>query len=50
MDTMDVYEDYIMAKQIQGLSTTTLHRYKYSIKRVLTELGKDNIAEITTSD
>jgi site-specific recombinase XerD len=50
MDTMDIYEDYLLAKQLQGLSPTTLERYEYSVKRLLTDLDKRDIADITAAD
>lgn len=50
MDTLDVYDDYVLAKQLQGLSPTTLERYEYSVKRLLTDLDKGGIADITAGD
>lgn len=50
MDTMEAYDDYLLAKELQGLSKTTMKRYEYSVKRFLTDIGTKDIAEITTLD
>lgn len=49
MDTLDVYDDYVLAKELQGLSPTTLARYEYSVRRLLTDLDKKDITDITAA-
>jgi len=50
MTAIDVYQDFLLAKELQGVSRSTLDRYHYSIERFLTELGTDDITAITTVD
>lgn len=50
MEPLEVFDDYLLAKQLQGLSPTTLDRYQYSVKRLLTDLDKSDIADITAGD
>ena len=47
---LEVYEDFILAKELQGVSTTTIERYKYSIERMLQEIGIDEIGDIAAAD
>lgn len=50
MEPLEVYEDYLLAKQLQGLSPTTLERYRYSVRNLLADLGEMDIADITPAD
>jgi len=50
MTAIDAYQDFLLAKELQCVSRSTLDRYHYSIERFLTELGTDDITAITTVD
>ena len=39
MKAMDVYQDFLLAKELQCVSRSTLDRCHYSIERFLTDLG-----------
>jgi integrase/recombinase XerD len=47
---LDVYEEYLLAKELQGVSPNTLERYKYSLRRVGTDLENPPIESVTTAD
>ena len=44
-----ILQDYLLAKQLQGLSHTTLWAYEYAVGRMFREIDKD-YQSITTSD
>lgn len=46
---MDAYDDFLLAKQLQGVSNATLLAYEYSIRRMLKTVGRD-YKDLTTSD
>ena len=46
----NIYEDFVLAKELQGVSDETVKRYHYSIERMLLELGIAEIKNITTGD
>jgi len=50
MNSLLVFEDFLLAKELQGVSPNTLLRYHYSIEKLLTELGDADIQAISTTD
>ena len=50
MTATEAYQDFFLAKELQGVARSTLDRYHYSIERFLTDLGTDDITAITTVD
>jgi site-specific recombinase XerD len=46
---MDPLQDFLFAKQLQGLAETTLWAYEYTVRRMLTDIGKE-VTEVTTAD
>jgi integrase/recombinase XerD len=50
MLSQDVYQDFLLAKELQGVSQTTLDRYHYSIERLLADLRDPEIGAVTTAD
>jgi len=48
--TLEIYEDFILAKELQGVSKTTIARYGFSIEKMLMKQEADDISDITTAD
>lgn len=47
---LEVYQDFLLAKELEGVSPTTIQRYEFSIKRMLLEVDIDDIQDISTTD
>jgi len=47
---LEIYEDFILAKELQGVSKTTIARYGFSIEKMLMKQEADDISDITTAD
>ena len=50
MLSLDVYQDFLLAKELQGVRQTTLERYHYSVEHLLLELDKQDIETVSTAD
>lgn len=47
---LEIYEDFVLSKELQGLSINTIERYKYSIERMIREVEITDIRDITAAD
>jgi site-specific recombinase XerD len=47
---LEIYEDFILSKELQGVSANTIERYKYSIERMIREVEITDIRDITAGD